>query len=131
MDSKYSEIFKELNEVKNRNEILENMQQDYFNSKNQIIFLIQQIDLYKKENKKQKEQIEKLILSHKNSIEHKEENDNQKNLEEQKIKMLKYENDKLKKRIKDMDNRNLLLIEEIGKYKSQNQKSRWHKSVHD
>ena len=121
LDSKYSEIFKELNEVKNRNEILENMQQDYFNSKNQIIFLIQQIDLYKKENKKQKEQIEKLILSHKNSIEHKEENDNQKNLEEQKIKMLKYENDKLKKRIKDLEEQNYLLTEKLEKIQTQSQ----------
>ena len=88
MDLKYAEVFKELNEVKKRNEMLENMQQDYLNSKNHIIFLLQQIDLYKKENKKQKEQIEKLIISHQNSVMKNEENDNKKNLEEQKIKCL-------------------------------------------
>ena len=40
------------------------MQQDYIKSKNQIIFLLQQIDLYKKDNKRQKEHVEKLILNH-------------------------------------------------------------------
>ena len=51
----------------------------------------------------------------------KEENDNQKNLEEQKIKMLKYENDKLKKRIKDIDNKNYTYSEELERLKSQRQ----------
>ena len=121
LDSKYSEVFKELNVLKSRNGFLESMQQDYINSKNQIIFLLQQIDLYKKENKKQKEHIEKLILVNQNTMVQKEENDNQKNLEEQKIKMLKYENDKLKKRIKDIDNKNYAYSEELERLKSQRQ----------
>ena len=121
LDLKYAEVFKELSEVKKRNELLENMQQDYINSKNQIIFLLQQIDLYKKDNKRQKEQVEKLVLNQQNFVMEKEENDNQKNMEEQKIKMLKYENDKLKKRIKDMDSKNYIYSEEIEKLKSQKQ----------
>ena len=79
LDLKYAEVFKELSEVKKRNELLENMQQDYINSKNQIIFLLQQIDLYKKDNKRQKEQVEKLVLNQQNFVMEKEENDNQKN----------------------------------------------------
>ena len=121
LDFKYSEVFKELNALKSRNEFLENMHQDYINSKNQIIFLLQQIDLYKKENKKKTEHIEKLILVNQNTMIKKEENDNQKNLEEQKIKMLKYENDKLKKRIKDIDNKNYVYSEELERLKSQKQ----------
>ena len=120
LDLKYAEIFKQYNEVKKRNELLENMQQDYINSKNQIIFLLQQIDLYKKDNKRQKEHVEKLILNQQNFI-MEEENDNQKNMEDQKLKMLKYENDKLKKRIKDIDNKNYKYSEEIEKLKTQKQ----------
>ncbi len=112
LDYKYAEVFKELNMVKNRNDYLENIQQDYINSKNQIIFLLQQIDLYKKDNKRQKEQIEKLLLVNQNSIMKKEENDNQKNAEEQKIKMLKYENEKLKKRVKEIEKQQLKYLEE-------------------
>ena len=89
LDYKYAEVFKELNIVKNRNNELENIQQDYINSKNQIIFLFQQIDLYKKENKKQKEQIEKLILLNQNSIIKKEDNSNQKKCGRTKNKIVK------------------------------------------
>ena len=76
LDYKYAQAYQELNQVKSRNEILEKMQSDYINSKNQIIFLLQQIDLYKKDNKKQKEQLEKLIFTHQNTIQQKEQNDN-------------------------------------------------------
>ena len=121
LDYKYAEVFKELNIVKNRNNELENIQQDYINSKNQIIFLFQQIDLYKKENKKQKEQIEKLILLNQNSIIKKEDNSNQKNVEEQKIKLLKYENEKLKEKIKDVEKQHFRYLEQLEQLKNQKQ----------
>ena len=121
MDTKYAQIYQELSETKNRNEFLENMQKDYINSKNQIIFLLQQIDLYKKDNKRQKEKIEKLVLTTQNTILQKEENDNQKTLEEHKIKSLKNDNDKLKKRIKEIESKNFAFYEEMEKLKNQKQ----------
>ena len=121
MDTKIAQIYQELSETKNRNEFLENMQKDYINSKNQIIFLLQQIDLYKKDNKRQKEKIERLVFTTQNTIMQKEENDNQKTLEENKIKMLKNDNDKLKRRIKDMESKNFAYYEEMEKLKNQKQ----------
>mgnify|MGYP003571349613 CR=1 FL=1 len=121
MDTKYAQIYQELSETKNRNEFLESMQKDYINSKNQIIFILQQIDLYKKDNKRQKEKIEKLVLTTQNTIMQKEENDNQKTLEEHKVKMLKNDNDKLQKRIKEIESKNFAYYEEMEKLKNQKQ----------
>ena len=118
LDYKYAQTYQELNQVKSRNEILEKMQSDYINSKNQIIFLLQQIDLYKKDNKKQKEQLEKLIFTHQNTIQQKEQNDNIKNIDERKIKVLKYENEKLKKKLNELQLKNLSYLDELERYRN-------------
>ena len=60
LNYKYAQIFQELNEQKNKNEKLENVEQDYLNIKKQAISLLNQLDFYKKQNKFQKEQIERL-----------------------------------------------------------------------
>ena len=129
LDTKYIQIFKELNEVKSRNLVLENLQNDYLNSKNQIIFLLQQIELYKKENKKQKEEIEKLILSHKDIVMQKAEEDSKKSLEEIKVKNIKADNEKLKKKMKELEGKNLLLISQIENLKIQNSKQNRYEKV--
>ena len=66
LDNKFAQTYQELNAIKARNEVLESMQTDYVNSKNQIIFLLKQIDLYKKDNKKLKELYEKILFDFQN-----------------------------------------------------------------
>jgi hypothetical protein len=83
LDNKVAQTFKEPSAVKARNEVLETMQVDYVNSKNQIIFLLKQIDLYKKDNKKQKELYEKLLFDYQNIVKEREEYLNIKNLNDE------------------------------------------------
>ena len=121
LDNKFAQTFKELSAVKARNEVLETMQVDYVNSKNQIIFLLKQIDLYKKENKKQKELYEKLLFDYQNIVKEREEYLNIKNLNDEKIKTLLNKNQNLKLKIDDLKNKNLAYYEEIEKYRNINQ----------
>ena len=105
LDNKMAKMYEELNEVKARNQVLETMQVDYVNSKNQIIFLLKQIDLYKKDNKKLKELYDKILFDYQNITKQKELFANSRNLYEEKIKALVTRNNGLKIKIEDLRNR--------------------------
>jgi len=121
LDNKFALMYQELNTVKARNQVLETMQADYVNSKNQIIFLLKQIDLYKKDNKKLKELYEKILFDYQNITKQKEEMENSKNLYEDRIKALINKNNSLKIKLEDLRIKNIAYYEEIDKYKNLNQ----------
>ena len=121
LDNKYAQIYQEYNAVKSRNEILETMQADYIKSKNQIMFLLKQIDLYKKENKKLKELYEKLLYDYQNIIKERDQSETIRNINEERIKALITKNNSLKVKLEDLRNKNLAYYEEIEKYKNLNQ----------
>ena len=121
LDSKFAQMFQEFNALKARNQVLENMQTDYVNSKNQIIFLLKQIDLYKKDNKKLKELYEKILYDYQNVSRQKEAIENSKNLNEERIKALISKNQNLKVKIEDLKIKNLAYYEELERYKNLNQ----------
>ena len=59
LDNKYADTYHELVELKDKYKKVEYIKDDYFNTKNQITILFQQLEFYKKQTKLQKEQIEK------------------------------------------------------------------------
>ena len=120
LDNKFAQTYQELNAIKARNEVLESMQTDYVNSKNQIIFLLKQIDLYKKDNKKLKELYEKILFDFQNISKEKEEIENIKNFNDEKIKALVNKNQNMKTKLDDMKNRNIAYYEELEKYRNYN-----------
>ena len=115
LDTKFAQTYQELNAIKARNELLESMQADYVNSKNQIIFLLKQIDLYKKDNKKLRELYEKMILDYQNISKEKEEIENIKNINDEKIKSLLNKNQNMKIKLEDIKNKNLAYYDELEK----------------
>ena len=121
LDNKFALMYQELNTVKARNQVLETMQADYVNSKNQIIFLLKQIDLYKKDNKKLKELYEKILFDYQNITKLKEDMENSKNLYEDRIKALINKNNSLKIKLEDLRIKNLAYYEELERYKNLNQ----------
>ena len=121
LDNKFALMYQELNTVKARNQVLETMQADYVNSKNQIIFLLKQIDLYKKDNKKLKELYEKILFDYQNITKQKEDMENSKNLYEDRIKALINKNNSLKIKLEDLRIKNMAYYEELEKYKNLNQ----------
>ena len=120
LDTKFAQTYQELNAIKARNEILESMQADYVNSKNQIIFLLKQIDLYKKDNKKLRELYEKIILDYQNISKEKEEIENMKNINDEKIKSLLNKNQNMKIKLEDIKNKNLAYYDELEKIRNNN-----------
>ena len=120
LDSKFAQTYQELNAIKARNELLESMQADYVNSKNQIIFLLKQIDLYKKDNKKLRELYEKMILDYQNISKEKEEIENIKNINDEKIKSLLNKNQNMKIKLEDIKNKNLAYYDELEKIRNNN-----------
>ena len=120
LDTKFAQTYQELNAIKARNELLESMQADYVNSKNQIIFLLKQIDLYKKDNKKLRELYEKMILDYQNISKEKEEIENIKNFNDEKIKSLLNKNQNMKIKLEDIKNKNLAYYDELEKIRNNN-----------
>ena len=120
LDTKFAQTYQELNAIKARNELLESMQADYVNSKNQIIFLLKQIDLYKKDNKKLRELYEKMILDYQNISKEKEEIENIKNINDEKIKSLLNKNQNMKIKLEDIKNKNLAYYDELEKIRNNN-----------
>ena len=118
LDNKYAQIFQEYNAVKARNQVLETMQIDYVNSKNQILFLLKQIDLYKKENKKLKELYEKILFDFQNISREKDVIENSKNTNEERVRALMNKNQSLKIKYDDLRLKNLAYYEELEKYKN-------------
>ena len=121
LDNKMALMYQELNEVKDRNNVLETMQVDYVNSKKQIIFLLKQIDLYKKENKKLKELYDKILFDYQNITKQKQIIANSRNLYEEKIKALITRNNGLKIKLEELKNRNYEYYEELENFKNLNQ----------
>ena len=97
------------------------MQVDYVNSKKQIIFLLKQIDLYKKENKKLKELYDKILFDYQNITKQKQIIANSRNLYEEKIKALITRNNGLKIKLEELKNRNYEYYEELENFKNLNQ----------
>ena len=120
LDTKFAQTYQELNAIKARNELLESMQADYVNSKNQIIFLLKQIDLYKKDNKKLRELYEKMILDYQNISKEKGEIENIKNINDEKIKSLLNKNQNMKIKLEDIKNKNLAYYDELEKIRNNN-----------
>ena len=120
LDTKFAQTYQELNAIKARNELLESMQADYVNSKNQIIFLLKQIDLYKKDNKNLRELYEKMILDYQNISKEKEEIENIKNFNDEKIKSLLNKNQNMKIKLEDIKNKNLAYYDELEKIRNNN-----------
>jgi hypothetical protein len=118
LDNKYADTYHELTELKDKYKKVEYIKQDYYNTKNKLAALFQQLDLYKKQTRIQKEQIEKLTLQQQNNINIIENNENQKNIEENKKKYFKNENEKLKKIIKNLYEKNENFTEEIERLKN-------------
>ena len=118
LDNKYADTYNELTELKGKYKKIENIKQDYYNTKSKIAVLFHQLDLYKKQTRIQKEQIEKLTLQQQNNINIIENNENQKNIEENKKKYFKNENEKLKKIIKNLYEKNENFTEEIERLKN-------------
>ena len=118
LDNKYADTYHELTELKGKYKKVEYIKQDYYNTKNKLAALFQQLDLYKKQTKIQKEKIEKLTLQQQSNITLIENNENQKNIEENKKKYFKNENEKLKKIIKNLYEKNENFTEEIERLKN-------------
>ena len=123
LDNKYADTYHELVELRDKFKNLENIKQDYFITKNKMSNLFQQLDFYKKQGKKQKEQLEKVSLQNQNFIKIIENNESQKNIEENKRKYYKGENEKLKKQIKELSLNNYNLLDEMQKLKDKTNKN--------
>jgi hypothetical protein len=121
LDNKFAVMYQEFNAIKSRNEILEAIQADYVNSKNQIIFLLKQIDLYKKDNKKLKEVYEKVLFDYQNLIKEREQFENIRIINEERIRTLISKNNSLKLKLEDLRNKNISYYDEIERYKNFNQ----------
>ena len=115
LDNKYAETYHELIDLKDKYKKVEYIKDDYFNTKNKNAILFQQLDFYKKQTKLHKEQIEKLTLQQQNTLQVIASHENQKNVEENKKKFFKNENEKLKKQIKIMNQQNLIILAELKK----------------
>ena len=123
LDNKYADTYHELIELKDTYRRVENIQQDYYVTKNKMTNLFHQLDFYKRQGKLQKEQLEKMSLQNQNYMKMIENNESQKNIEENKKKYYKSENEKLKKQLKEMNEQNFNLIGEIQKLKSKADKN--------
>ena len=123
LDNKYADTYHELVELKDKYKRVENIQQDYYITKNKLSNLFQQVDFYKKQSKSQKEQLEKIMLQNQSYIKIIENNENQKNIEENKKKFYKIENEKLKKQIKDLSLQNYNLTDEAQKLRGKTDKN--------
>ena len=123
LDNKYADTYHELIELKDKYRRVENIQQDYYVTKNKMTNLFHQLDFYKRQGKLQKEQLEKMSLQNQNYMKMIENNESQKNIEENKKKYYKSENEKLKKQLKEMNEQNFNLIGEIQKLKSKADKN--------
>ena len=118
LDNKYAETYSELIELKNKYQKMEGVQKDYFNARNQIMALFQQLDSSKKQVKSQKEQIEKLTLLNKNNLNLLENQENHKNIEDNRLKFLKSENEKLKKQNKTLSLKYEIVAQENNRIKN-------------
>ena len=123
LDNKYADTYQELVQLRDKFKKVENIKQDYLFAKNKMSNLFQQLDFYKKQGKKQKEQLEKVSLQNKNYMKIIENNESQKNIEENKRKYYKGENEKLKKQIKDLSEQNYNLLGEIQKLRDKSNKA--------
>ena len=123
LDNKYADTYNELVELKDKYKKVENIQQDYFLARNKMSNLFQQLDFYKKQGKMQKEQLEKVSLQNQNYMRIIENNENKKNIEENKKKFYKSENEKMKKQIKELMEQNYNLLGDVQKLKSKNDKN--------
>ena len=123
LDNKYADTYHELIELKGKYRKVENIQQDYYVTKNKMTNLFHQLDFYKRQGKIQKEQLEKISLQNQNYMRMIENNESQKNIEENKKKFYKSENEKLKKQIKEMSEQNFNLIGEVQKLRSKADKN--------
>ena len=123
LDNKYADTYHELVELRDKFKQVENIKQDYFITKSKMSSLFQQLDFYKKQGKKQKEQLEKVSLQNQNYIKIIENNENQKNIEENKRKYYKGENEKLKKQVKDITENNYKILGELDKTKDKTNKN--------
>ena len=123
LDNKYADTYQELVQLRDKFKKIENIKQDYLFAKNKMSNLFQQLDFYKKQGKKQKEQLEKVSLQNQNYMKIIENNESQKNIEENKRKYYKGENEKLKKQIKDLSEQNYNLLGEIQKLRDKSNKA--------
>lgn len=123
LDNKYADTYHELVELKGKYRKVENIQQDYYVTKNKMTNLFHQLDFYKRQGKLQKEQLEKMSLQNQNYMKMIENNESQKNIEENKKKFYKSENEKLKKQVKEMSEQNFNLIGEVQKLRSKADKN--------
>ena len=123
LDNKYADTYQELVQLRDKFKKVENIKQDYLFAKNKMSNLFQQLDFYKKQGKKQKEQLEKVSLQNQNYMKIIENNESQKNIEENKMKYYKGENEKLKKQIKDLSEQNYNLLGEIQKLRDKSNKA--------
>ena len=123
LDNKYADTYQELVQLRDKFKKVENIKQDYLFAKNKMSNLFQQLDFYKKQGKKQKEQLEKVSLQNQNYMKIIENNESQKNIEENKRKYYKGENEKLKKQIKDLSEQNYNLLGEIQKLRDKSKKA--------
>ena len=123
LDNKYADTYNELIELKDKYKKVENIKQDYYLAQNKMLNLFQQLDYYKKQTKIQKEQLEKISLENKNYAKIIENNESQKNIEENKKKYYKSENEKLKKQIKELSEINYNLIGEAQKLRGKTDKN--------
>ena len=123
LDNRFADTYHELIELKDKYKKVENIQQDYAITKNKMSNLFQQLDFYKRQTKSQKEQIEKISLQNQNYMKVIENNENQKNVEENKKKYYKSENEKLKKQIKELSEQNFKIIEEVKNMKNKSDKN--------
>ena len=123
LDNKYADTYQELVQLRDKFKKVENIKQDYLFAKNKMSNLFQQLDFYKKQGKKQKEQLEKVSLQNQNYMKIIENNESQKNIEENKRKYYKGENEKLKKQIKDLSEQNYNLLGEIQKLRDKSNKA--------
>ena len=123
LDNKYADTYQELVQLRDKFKKVENIKQDYLFAKNKMSNLFQQLDFYKKQGKKQKEQLEKVSLQNQNYMKIIENNESQKNIEENKRKYYKGENEKLKKQIKDLSEQNYNLLGEIQKFRDKSNKA--------
>ena len=123
LDNKYADTYHELVELKDEYKRVENIQQDYYITKNKFSNLFQQVDFYKKQSKIQKEQLEKIMLQNQSYIKIIVNKENQKNIEENQKKFYEIENEKLKKQIKDLSLQNYNLTDEAQKLRGKTDKN--------
>ena len=118
LDNKYAETYNELKELKDKYKKVEYIKSDYFNTKNQIALLYQELDFYRKQVKMQKEHNEKLELENKNNMMTIERQENQKTIDVNKKKILKTENEKMKKIISNLKEKNKQLLHDMENLKN-------------